>query len=67
MTRQGDQLAIEGTQGMLKQRLYRGVDGRFFVKISRLQFSFERDSDNKVTGLVLHGPDGDITGIKLPT
>jgi CubicO group peptidase (beta-lactamase class C family) len=63
VTRDGDQLAIEGTSGMPKQRLCLGVDGEFFVKTRRVKFAFQRDK-GKVTGLTLRMLGQDVRGVK---
>jgi CubicO group peptidase (beta-lactamase class C family) len=51
--RQGDQLLAQATgQGALP--IYPGARNEFFAKIADIRITFERGSDGKVTGLVLH-------------
>ncbi|HEX7184527.1 MAG TPA: DUF3471 domain-containing protein, partial [Thermoanaerobaculia bacterium] len=53
VTVEGDKLMVQIT-GQPRVQVYPESETRFFYKVVEAQITFQRDSDGKVTGLVLH-------------
>ena len=64
ITKEGDKLFAEGGRTP-KSEMFAESETRFFLKIADVRFSFEKDSEGKVTGLILYANGQEMKGNKV--